>query len=207
MDDVPAPAPVASAMDKELGVDAPPSPNMNRLSRKPVPRTNDHPAYRVPTNESPEAIPQTPTSPTQNVAAIAAAKAMQTANNNTSPESIKSDRTKLKKQPPGGASAGGFKKLFGRKKDSQTRPSGEVTRAPTNNNLVPPTDSNVGRRLSLLRKKPAPPPKEVAAVPYASASELEGDPVTPNSHDEPATDVTNSPDPQYAEEEFARFDQ
>ena len=190
-----------SAAEKEIAVDMPSS-----ARRKPVPRPIDHPAYRQTGTGNADAVPQNPTSPKQNVAAIAAQKAMSTSP--TSPTYLEYDtgHNKLKKQSGGG----GLKKLFGRKKDNPNRQSIGT------NNLAPPQDQSVGRKRSLMRKKPTPtdsPKDSQVTVPHhPDTPELEGAPVMPDSHGQYEYSTTNvsNIDPQErrdAEEEFARFDQ
>ena len=208
-----APPGPSSAMDKELAVNAPSSPKLNRLGRKPVPRTDDHPAFRG-RSDGDNAL-QTPTSPTQNAAVIAAQRAMA---GETSPESTKGGHNRLKKHG-GAASGGGLKKLFGRKKDNPSRQSVDVSQQqqqPKTNNLAPP-DQGVGRRISLMRKKPSTPKDSQVNVPkfteHPNASELEAEPVMPASHGQFENSETNIShvdsiqEHQNAEKEFARFDQ
>lgn len=205
-----APPPVPTTFDKEIGIEAPGSPNLNRVGRKPVPQTDDHPAFRengVDNNSS----PQTPTSPTTNIAAIAARKAMA----ETSPESANSGNAKSKKQGGHGGS-GGLKKLFGRKKDNPNRQSMDV-KSNAGNNLALP-ESGLGRRISLMRKKPSPattPNHSQPELPQSNvqsnASELEGGPVMPESqgqfvHSDANVSQVDS-EQLHAEREFSHFDQ
>lgn len=192
-----------SALDKELAVGVPSSPTSNRVSRKPV--SSAHPAYRQRSVDD-SAAPQTPTSPKQNVAAIAAAKAM-----STSPESQKSgSNAKLKKQASGQGSHG-LKKIFGRKKDNPSRQSVDVSQS---NGLAPP-DQGPTRRLSLMRKKAGRTTTSKESepnMPNNEASELEAMPVMPASRGQfdqssAAISTTESQDARQAEHEFARFDQ
>jgi hypothetical protein len=195
---VPVPeAKAPNAIDKEIAVDTTVTPTTNRVSRKPV--SQAHPAFRQRSVDEPTS-PQTPTSPTQNIAALAAQKAMQ-----TSPESQKSGHSKLKKQgAPGGSS--GLKKIFGRKKDNTNRQSVDVNHS---NSLAPPQSVPV-RKTSLLRNKKA--STAAANNAYTGASELEADPVMPESNGKfenssAAVSTTESQDQRHADQEFARFDQ
>lgn len=196
---VPVPEAASSgALEKELAVDPPASPR-----RKPVPAA--HPAFRQRSVDE-GAAPNTPTSPTQNTAAIAAARAMQ--QHDTSPESNKSGYTKLKKRDAGASSGGGFKKLFGRKKDN--RQSMDVMNS---GSLAPPEEPT--RKLSLRKKKPSPvaSPKENPMPPMRQdPSELEAEPVMPESQgrfEQSSAAISNvdSQEQTHAEQEFARFDQ
>ncbi|KXL46034.1 hypothetical protein M433DRAFT_67457 [Acidomyces richmondensis BFW] len=182
------PAPVASAFDKELAVPSPSSP-----------------PGRSPTNG------QNSTEP----AALAAQQAMTAQTLSSSPESVsKQNHAKLKKQ--GGGGGGGFKKLFGRKKDNPNRQSLEVQRLDsTKGGLAPPSETNLGRRLSLMRKKPT--KKDAVAAAAAQmvtpqpAPETLVEPTMPDSHDRftNPTDVSHIDDHSdaNADEEFSRFDQ
>lgn len=229
--------PSINPLDKELGVSTPSSLTRDRLSRKPVPRSEkmqDHPAFRQRSDDEPalqatsgpvpmtlqadsplEEVPQTPQSPT-NPAAIAAQRAMGIKQEQTSPESQKGlGQGKLKKQGGGG----GLKKLFGRKKDKKNRQSMEVEPRPGSNSLAPPSESNLGRRLSLMRKKPANRDARVGTVPNGSHAAIDQFQEEPESAQEPT--MPSSP-PQYEandmsrvgtredanpDHEFSRFDQ
>ena len=192
-----------SAMEKELAVDGPGSP---RVGRKPVPRADmpAHPAFRQRSTDE-TSTPETPTSPSQNTAAIAAQRAME--KHDTSPESAKG-RLKKRDAAP---NSGGLKKLFGRKKDNPNRQSMDVHQNGPST-LAPPQEIPA-RRSSFRRKKPAPTeqPKEAPGA-YPVASELEAEPVMPESHGKfnnssAAISNVDSQDREHAEEEFARFDQ
>lgn len=199
---VPVPEVTApAAIEKELAVDPPASPR-----RKPVPAS--HPAFRQKSSDEADA-PGTPTSPTQNAAAIAAARAMQ--QHETSPKSNKSGQTRLKKRDAG-SSSGGLKKLFGRKKDN--RQSMDVVKTGGSSSLAPPAEQP-SRKLSLRRKKPAPvviPNAAATETSHQNASELEAEPVMPESHgrfEQSSAAVSNvdSQEQTHADQEFARFDQ
>lgn len=200
-----------SAIEKELAVDIPGS---SRVGRKPLPpHMPAHPAFRQRSMDN--SAPQTPTSPTQNVAAIAAQKAMQS-HGDTSPESMKSGHGKLKKRDAPGAQ-GGLKKFFGRKKDNPNRQSVD-TNYGANGGLAPPNQIPV-RGASLRRKKPSPveTPKDspVDATYPPAAYEMEAEPVKPVmpesngqiENSSAAVSTVGSQDHQHAEQEFARFDQ
>ena len=197
-----------SAMEKEVAV-GDSSSNRDTIGRKPVANTANHPALRQTTTAEENITPQTPTSPkspTQPAAVLAAQRAME-----TSPESTKSGQSKLKKQA-GAASGGGLKKLFGRKKDNPNRQSVTVNGG---SSLAPPAQEPT-RRLSLMRKKKAPPAPQATASepaePSPAASELAAEPVLPVSkgkYDHSNTNVSQI-DPReeaQAEKEFSRFDQ
>lgn len=220
----PAEHPV-SALDKELAVESSTSPK-GRVERKPVPRADnmqEHPAFRQRSDDEPSlvgapnpaapAVPQTPqaqTNPPNNPAAIAAQRAMDVRAPSSSPESLqKQPVAKLKKQGGGG----GLKKLFGRKKDNPNRNSVEV-RPASNKGLAPPAESNLGRRLSLIRKKPSSrgTPNTSQVTVDQPASEMVEEPVVPDSHgqfEQSAADVSqvNSKADANPEDEFSRFDQ
>ena len=191
-----------TALDKELAVDPPASPR-----RKPVAAA--HPAFRQNNAEKAGGTPQTPTSPTQNTAAIAAARAMQ--QHDTSPESIKSSQSKLRKRDAGPTSSG-LRKFFGRTKDN--RQSTDVVNSGASTSLFPPEDGPT-RKLSLRRKKPSPvttPKENQIATMHQDASELEAEPVMPESHGQfehssAAISNTDSQEQTHADQEFARFDQ
>ncbi|KAI7528690.1 hypothetical protein KC343_g20566, partial [Hortaea werneckii] len=141
----------ASSMGKETGIDLPQR-KQSKVERKPVPRPNnlqDHPAFRqeVPEEAAAKAAATSgPTAPAEtqtqqtpeDPAAVAAQRAMEV--------------QKLRKH--GG---GGFKKLFGRnKKETQDKPpveSMQQSNLQNNKGLTPPSETNLGRRLSLLRRK------------------------------------------------------
>ncbi|KAI5365975.1 putative meiotically up-regulated protein Msb1/Mug8 [Septoria linicola] len=195
----PAPAQVpvesASAFDKEIGLGS--STNSNRVGRKPVPKTTDHPANREVNAK------QTPHVPTSNPAAMAAARAM-----HKEPES---PENRFKKTS--GAS-GGLKKFFGKKKDTGTRGDSFEAMRPGSNGLVPPAENSISRRLSLMRRKhttPASPrasestidrPAQEPAVTAAVAAATKG-------HNYPPTEASRSSihERTLAEDEFSRFDQ
>ncbi|KAK5124114.1 hypothetical protein LTR85_001817 [Meristemomyces frigidus] len=211
-----------NALDKELAVESPSS-LKGKVERKPVPRIDnmqEHPAFRqrsedesalVRSISATPAAPRSPQSPTNNAAAIAAQRAMGIRATSSSPESLqKQPVSKLKKQGGGG----GLKKLFGRKKDNPNRNSVEVPRPASNKGLSPPSESNLGRRLSLMRKKPSsrgtPNASQVAVA--QPSPEMAEEPVMPDSHgqfEQSAADVSqvDSKSDANPEEEFSRFDQ
>ena len=196
------------AMEKELAVDPPASPR-----RKPLPAA--HPAYRqrsvdeTGAPQTPSSPTQAPTSPKQNTAAIAAARAMQ--GHNTSPESAKSSQTKLKKRDAA-PSSGGLRGFFGRKKDN--RQSIDVAKSNAPNSLAPPEEIPA-RKSSFRKKKPAPieSAKEAPVeTSHPDASELPAEPVMPESHGKfeqssAAVSTVDPSDQAHADQEFARFDQ
>lgn len=201
-----------SAFDKETAVRVPEIPQ-SRVERKPVPRSKnlqDHPAFRrkmpsesaaAPANSTVIPAEPSPQSPTNKPAAVAAQRAMDVPS--SSPESV-TKQGKLKKQ--GG---GGFKKLFGRKKDS---PKSNSIEAPPQG-LAPPSETSLGRRLSLMRKKSTrstPNSSRVAVDP--PAPQVVNEPTMPDSpsrYEQSANNVSrvntkSDADPQ---DEFSRFDQ
>lgn len=205
----------ANPLDKELAVDDPASSKFSKVERKPVPRADniqDHPAFRQRSVDEPAvpSAPQTPQSqqsPT-NFATVAAQRAVEARAPSSSPESL--HKQKLKKQ--GGA--GGLKKFFGRKKDNPNRNSLEVPPQANHRSLAPPSESNLGRRLSMIRKKqgnkPAPNDSQTAVA--QPAPETMDEPVMPDSHDQfvnSAEDVSRVDTKSDASprEDFSRFDQ
>lgn len=201
-----AAAEATNPLDKETAPEEiPSSPRGNKVERKPVPvpRTNniqDHPAFRQ------QSVDETPVSPTttHTPAAIAAQHAM-----SSSPESQK-PHLKPKKATGGG----GFKKLFGRKKENSKRNSFDMG-AHGNSSLSPPSDGSLGRRLSIMRKKTdkfQSQHQAAAGVPAQPAPEtLAGpsEPVAPSSPPdyEPTASRVESQDREDAEHAFSRFDQ
>ncbi|KAK5131303.1 hypothetical protein LTR08_001142 [Meristemomyces frigidus] len=217
-----------SAFDKELVVDSPGSPSV-KVGRKAVPRTDnmhDHPAFRQRSiDESTSASPLAPipavesqsprnaSSPTANPAHIAALRAMEATASSSSLESPhKQTDAKYKKQ--GGGS--GLKKFFGRKKDGSRRDSVEVPILNGNKSLSPPSESSLGRRLSVMRtKKPStrdmPNASQIAVAEPASPSTA-NEPTMPDAHrqfEHSTTYVSHMDTGSDAspEEEFSRFDQ
>lgn len=201
-------APVqSSALDKEVAVGKQ-SPVSAKVGRKPLPRQDEHPAYRKQSVESPKVKPA---SPPQTAATLAAVKAMQ-AKTSTSPEA--QNRSNFKKQATN-TSGGGFKKLFGKKKESSGRDSIDAPR-PGSNGLAPPAEQGLARRLSLMRKK-----QPTAASPKANDSTVAAqtafalgvqEPVITAEHgayNHSPVDGSRSSihEREAAEREFARFDQ
>ncbi|GAB1727586.1 hypothetical protein NU195Hw_g4661t1 [Hortaea werneckii] len=207
----------ASSKGKETGIDLPQR-KQSKVERKPVPRPNnlqDHPAFR---QEVPEetaakaAATSAPTAPVEtqthqapeDPAAVAAQRAMEV--------------QKLRKQ--GG---GGFKKLFGRnKKETHEKPPVESTQQSdqqNNKGLTPPSETNLGRRLSLLRRKSTRPSTNASQVAVAQpAPENVPDPVSPVSPLSPESSERAEQSHDYvsrvntrtdadAKDEFSRFDQ
>ncbi|KAK0805997.1 multicopy suppressor of a budding defect [Friedmanniomyces endolithicus] len=209
----------SNPLEKELGMGVPPV-SPTRIGRKPVPRSGDlsaHPAFRQkPVEESveepevesnfPAQPPRSSQSPT-NPAAIAAQRAMEVQAPSSSPESQKYAQAPLKKQ-------GGLKKFFGRKKDNPNRNSLDAAAQSTTNGLAPPSESNLGRRLSLMRKKPSPrstPRASQPAIPQTTP-ESRQEPTMPDSHSHfqgsmASLSQVNTPPDANPHEEFSRFDQ
>ncbi|KAM3419920.1 hypothetical protein BST61_g3240 [Cercospora zeina] len=182
-----------SALDKE--VEAGLSPSSNKVGRKPIPRPNNHPANRV------DSAKQTNSTP--NPAAVAAARAMF--------ERPESPEHKFKKSSGGG---GGLMKFFGKKKENAARGDSFEALRTGSNGLVPSSESAIGRRLSLMRRK-----HNAAASPRASESTIEH-PVqepavaaavlaTSKNQDYPPTETSQSSihERALADDEFSRFDQ
>jgi len=206
-------------LDKEVGMSVPPV-SPTRIGRKPGPRSGDlseHPAFRQKVVEEPveepyiasslpAPPPQNQQSPT-NPAAIAAQRAMEVRAPSSSPESQKYVQAHLKKQ-------GGLKKLFGRKKDNPNRNSLDVAAQPNTNGLAPPSESNLGRRLSLMRKKPSSrstPRVSQPAIPQTTSESIQ-EPTMPDSHSHfqgsmASLSQVNTPPDANPHEEFSRFDQ
>ncbi|KAK3671261.1 multicopy suppressor of a budding defect [Recurvomyces mirabilis] len=201
-------------LEKELAVEPPlPSP---KIGRKPVGSSGnmpEHPAFRSkqtidPTPEALPAVQTTTRAPEssqspKSAAAIAAQRAMQAPSVTATVTS--QDPAKLKKQ---GGAPGGFKKLFGRKKDNPSRQSMDVNG--NNGNLALPSDANFGRRHSFMRRKPA---RNTAEVPRtAEPDSIKGSAMSSPSiqHDAGSmADVSHvdSRSDANADEEFSRFDQ
>lgn len=203
-------APIASIprspMEKELGLSQSAAPV--NIGRKPLPPV-EHPAFRAHSIDDQAApapsIARKPTTPAmQNVAALAAARAMEA--KNTSPESQKSSRPK--KQGGGG----GLRSLFGRKKDNRNSLD---LQPQSNNGLAPPMGSGIGRRASLARKQPSNLTEStpIAATPAeteATALPAMMEPTMihpPSQHGESEASRMSSWEVVNAEQEFARFDQ
>ena len=195
----PAPvSPLGGAFDKEIGIGSDSTPSSNRPGRKPVPPPSDHPAHRA------GSVKKTQTSPTSNPAAMAAARAM----HNKAPES---PENKLKKKPP---TSGGFKKFFGKKQEAANQKDSFESQRPGSNGLVPPAESSISRRLSLMRRK-----HTTTASPRASESTFERPTQEPavaaavaastKNQNYPPTEASRSSihERTLAEDEFSRFDQ
>lgn len=145
--DVPLPT---TTLQKEKAIEVgepmnpPVSPKVTQVERKPVPRTsniNNHPAFRSRNEQSQNNASKATPIPKPTPATEAARRAWEArAASSSSPDSPPS-----KKQPSG------LKKFFGKKKETQNRKS--LTKPPPPGSLHPPSETNVGRRLSLLRKK------------------------------------------------------
>ncbi|KAK5109785.1 hypothetical protein LTR62_006518 [Meristemomyces frigidus] len=193
-------------LEKELAVESPLSP---RLGRKPVPvsaKMPEHPAFRQ--KQVTEAVPgQQPVEQTathisdtapKTAAAIAAQRAMQV---QSSPPSHDVSQSKLKKQ---GSSVGGFKKLFGRKNNTGRQSMDVANDTRSSNNLTAPSETNIGRRASFMRRKPA---RSTNEVPQTAGSEAPkalgaGDATSPAELSRLETRSDANP-----VEEFSRFDQ
>nr|OQO18501.1 hypothetical protein B0A51_16721 [Rachicladosporium sp. CCFEE 5018] len=204
----------AIQMLKELGMPKPSSPTHGRVQRKANPRTSniqDHPAFRAPSVDQPRTV--SPVEQNQNPAVLAARMALE----RKDARSAESDHKLQKKQ--GGGGGGGLKKLFGRGKDRTNRRSMEVP--PSRSTLAPPSESSLGRRLSLMRKKSGQPAAAAAAaaqVPVEpqpalrESAEFTAQPQVPSSpamYNDPEANLSRieTRDQNHANEEFSRFDQ
>lgn len=195
---------------------APSVPKITNVGRKPVPPRSDniqnHPAFR-PSTDGQRPNVETP-------AEKAAREAWEAKAASFRPEVLAHEN----KRP------GGFRRMFSRrdKSDENTRNS-SATPSASMTSLAPPSETSLGRKLSLLRKKsntPTPPvqPAAVAAEPLFPRRPVAGSPAAPS---EPSPRVVSPFEPtlsdqQYlgadisplqpsnrsqAEEEFQRFDQ
>lgn len=210
-------AEAADPIPEVTALPSPPSPKSARVERKPLPRSSniqDHPAFRKQSMDQHRSLPQQQPQTQQQVnpAVLAAQKALESNQENTSPESQKSHKLS-KKQPTGNAS--GFKKMFGRNKDKSNRRSMEVHNQAT---LSPPSESSFTRRLSLMRKKSGPPGSAKASQtalqqqPATAAPAATEEPIMPSSpalyngsvNNMSRVDTTEN---ENAQKEFSRFDQ
>lgn len=205
----------ADPMTQENALPSPQSPKTAKVERKPLPRSSniqDHPAFRKQSMDQHRPMQQQQSHPQVNPAVLAAQKALEGNQENTSPESQKGHKL-AKKQPTGNAT--GFKKMFGRNKDKANRRSMEVHNQAT---LSPPSESSFTRRLSLMRKKSGPPGSAKASQtaiqqePTARAAEPTTETVMPSSPALYNGSVNNAStidttDNENAKTEFSRFDQ
>ena len=212
-EDAPLPAAptggVTSTLDKETAVDTPRSHGLAGLTRKPVPRA-DHPAFRQRADDE-SVFTSSPVEShhPKDTALIAAQKAMDSKQPSSSPESLhKAELDPMVKKT-------GLKKLFGRQKNNPNRMSVEAGPRPGSSSLAPPpTESTLGRRLSLMRRKT---PR--GTTPNASQVAI-AQPQTVHEANEPSYDSsmaasstnisrarTNDSEAAKAEAEFSRFDQ
>ncbi|KAF2217952.1 hypothetical protein CERZMDRAFT_64038 [Cercospora zeae-maydis SCOH1-5] len=119
--------------------------------------------------------------------------------------------SKFKKSSGAG---GGLKKFFGKKKENATRGDSFEALRTGSNGLVPSSESAIGRRLSLMRRK-----HNAAASPRASESTIEHPTQEPavtaavlatsRNQDYPPTETSRSSihERALADDEFSRFDQ
>jgi hypothetical protein len=204
-------AEASDPMAKEVGITA-----MPQVGRKPVPRSDnirDHPAFRQPSMDQPRASESHYVSP----AILAAQKALE-GNSRTNLES-QQNQSMPRKQVAGGSNA--FRKLFGGKSkenDKTNRRSIDIQNQPS---LAPPSESSLGRRISIMRKKSGPSasvPKQFPPKPTQSASISEAAPeaqygppmpVSPPLHNGSQANIsrTDTRDNEHANAEFSRFDQ
>jgi hypothetical protein len=209
----------------------PPTPNQASYPPTPRPYEEEHPQISEKQIESPppmEVHPLERNSPMMSPMLPPAPPVKQSMDiprpshdqSGSSPEN--KTHNKLKKKEVG--SGGGFKKLFGRKKESSMPPS--VSQNGNQAGLAPPaaTSGGLGRRLSNLRKKPvpvaAPPPQQQAVISQQHISEDEITPVaTPQTEHRPHYERSYDPsiqdtlsrvdtsDAQEAQHAFSSFDQ
>jgi len=203
---------------------APVSPKVTRVERKPVNETKVHPAFR---NQPPEplTVETSPTSQQQpgktGPAQVAAARAFWQSQVKPTDEAAVSDAKepkRLHKKERGVPTAGALKKMFGRKKeDTGAKSMDTATRERT---LAPPSEASVGRRLSLMRKKPVSRGAESvsAPAPVNEGFAEQHQPVSPVAPERPSVSEyapsehevltrTDTMDTDNAKQEFARFDQ
>ena len=202
----------------------PTSPKLGKVERKPVPRISNpppqvHPAFRQESLEEPRVnSPPEHLPPRHEDPAVLAARQALESKQSSSPESQKFDNAHKLRNQGGGGGGGGLKKLFGRKKDNPNRNSIHVQNVPNRNGLAPPSESNLGRRLSMMRRKPAasatPKQSQVSVAPSEPepAIETAHEPVMPGSYDQykqsrPDMSRVDTQDRQDAEHAFSRFDQ
>jgi hypothetical protein len=193
-----------------------PSSPVSLRTRKPVPKPTspvEQPAYH-----SRDFAAPSPVIPMQNSAAIAAARAMQTASSPTSP--ITSAGLSSKKSNAGN---GGLKKFFKKKDNGDPRGDSLDLIRPTN--AAPgSTNQSINRRLSLMRRKEQSVSRDSVAT---STSEVESAdfaaeapsvptyqpaaaPPPTSSHYEPTdpiSRVNTRDEEEQARHEFSRFDQ
>lgn len=203
---VTAEPPIQSAFDKEIGA-APASPTLNKVERKPVPRTDEHPAFR---SQGSEASPATPT---KSPAFLAAQQALQSKASPTTSETAR-ESTTVKSNTGNNA---GFRKFFGKKKETSAGRDSLDLQRPAVNGLAPPAEQGnqgMGRRFSQLRKKnaPKPAPKSSNSAAVAAARAAAQKPIVNASAAHPGYaptehSRTSSREHADAEREFSRFDQ
>jgi len=199
------------------------SPNVTRVERKPVSEAKVHPAFRNQSSE-PSSVETSPSSQKQSSknapAQVAAARAFwqsQAKPTDKVPASEEHEHKKLNKKDRV-PTAGALKKMFGRKKEAAGGRSTNM--AARERTLAPPSESKVGRSMSLMRKKPvsrgaesvsaAPTPgnKDSAERQHSSSVAQEAPFVseyTPSEHEYLAR--TDTKDTNNAKQEFSRFDQ
>ncbi|GAB7351555.1 hypothetical protein MBLNU459_g2184t1 [Dothideomycetes sp. NU459] len=188
------------------------SPKIVNVGRKPVPkpvqRTNNiqqHPAFRKLKELSGEAK-----APEQSPAERAAREAWEAKAATYSPDIMAHQKRDVQKQPD---QQSGFKKFFGKKKDDPKRRS--FQQSPSVASLQPPSDSNFGRKRSLLRKKSPTqkPPSESSMSAAQPVQSRVAEPPTPTASDYAGTDrnasvsAVDTEDRRDAEQAFSRFDQ
>lgn len=197
---------VQSAFEKEIGA-APVSPTASKVERKPVPRPDDHPAFRT---QKPEAAPATPT---KSPAFLAAQKALQS---KASPTNSDAGKESFNAKKNAGNNAG-FRKFFGKKKETTGQGESPEAQRPAANGLAPPVEQSqgLGRRFSQMRKKNSAPPaasKASSSAAVAAARAAAQEPVVDASASHPGyapTEMSHTSSREHAdaEREFSRFDQ
>lgn len=195
-----------SAVDENVDA-APVTPTLNKVERKPVPRPDDHPAFRTQVPEHGSATP------TKSPAFMAAQQALQSKASPSSPDSIR-DSSNAKKVAGNNA---GFRKFFSKKKESSGRGDSLDLQRPAISGLAPPAQSSqqgMGRRFSQLRRKNAPTAasKAGSSAAVAAARAAAQQPVVNATVSHPGyapteTSRRSSHEHAIAEREFSRFDQ
>lgn len=203
----PQPEPYSTTHDPTATTGTSMSPKIVNVGRKPVPaqRTNNiqqHPAFRKLKELSGEAQPQ---APEQSPAERAAKEAWEAKAATFRPDTMAHEQRKLQKQP---GQQSGFKKFFGKKKDDPKRKS--LQESASTASLQPPSESNLGRKLSLLRRKNT--RTESATSVAQVAPSVAAAPLTPTASDHvgdrnASVSAVDTEDRRDAEQAFSRFDQ
>lgn len=181
-----SPSPAASP---KVSQELPPKQVMP-VERKPAPRTaprinniHDHPAFRAHNGET-------------GLAERAARQAWGT------------ESKAFSSVAPKAAGQGGFRKLFGKRRDDIKRTS--ISGPSSVASLQPPSESNLGRKLSLMRKKTPtspPPDRDLGEPTAASHASLTPEEPYGSPNDSNSISHVGSQDQADAEHAFSRFDQ